>query len=223
MIELRRLDATTLTDLPGGCPGCTFWAGMPAAHLGAASEPTADSVAIKRDWVNRVTRNWGPPGWVAYLDGVQAGHVEYAPREFVAGLDRFPSGPVSPDALVLCTLSVTPESVAPGRLPEIQRRLIAATVKDTIGHRFHAVEAFAARGPRSPWQRAGHCQPAARALREGGFRIIAEHPTTPRLRLDTATVVTWRDRLDAASERLLGGLRRPIQPIPTPMTDAGDR
>ena len=36
-----------------------------------------------------------------------------------------------------------------------------------------------------------------------GFKTHRPHPTSPRMRMDLRTAVTWRDEVDAAIDRLV--------------------
>jgi hypothetical protein len=46
-----------------------------------------------------------------------------------------------------------------------------------------------------------------------GFKTQRAHSTTPRMRMDLRTTVTWRTEVEAALERLVGAVR-PVRPAP---------
>ena len=57
-----------------------------------------------------------------------------------------------------------------------------------------------------------------------GFKTQRAHATTPRMRMDLRTAVTWRDEVEAALERLLGAVRPAPKTTPTaPEVDASGR
>ena len=47
-----------------------------------------------------------------------------------------------------------------------------------------------------------------------GFKTHRAHPTTPRMRMDLRTALSWRDEVESALERLVGAMR------PAPKTRA---
>jgi hypothetical protein len=47
-----------------------------------------------------------------------------------------------------------------------------------------------------------------------GFKTQRPHPRSPRMRLELKSVVTWRDEVEAALERLVGAVRPSRAPRP---------
>ena len=47
-----------------------------------------------------------------------------------------------------------------------------------------------------------------------GFRTHRAHPTTPRMRMDLRSALSWKDEVEAAIERLVGVVR-PSPPRPS--------
>ena len=77
----------------------------------------------------------------------------------------------------------------------------------------HAVEAFGdTRGPGVAGAR--HCLMPVDFLTSVGFKTQRAHATTPRMRMDLRSALSWRDEVEAALERLLGAVR------PAPKTRA---
>ncbi len=76
-----------------------------------------------------------------------------------------------------------------------------------------AVEAFATHGTAGAW--GGGCAAPAGFLGHVGFRTHRPHPTTPRMRMDLRSAVTWKDEMEAALDRVLGAVRpRPVRGHP---------
>jgi hypothetical protein len=76
-----------------------------------------------------------------------------------------------------------------------------------------AVEAFGdTRGPGRLG--GGHCLVPVDFLTSVGFKTQRAHATTPRLRMDLRSALSWRDELEVALEKLLGAVR------PAPKTRA---
>ncbi|MGZ4436344.1 MAG: GNAT family N-acetyltransferase [Nocardioides sp.] len=224
----RRLDRLTLDnlgDLPVGCRACTFWELDPVRRERAVNAGVA--AAEKEAWVSQVLLEWGSCGRVAYVDGDPAGYVLYAPPAFLPGAQSFPTAPVSEDAVLLATAMVYPEYAGSG----LGRALMQAVVKDLVKRGgIRALEAFGDTrvrhgGRDDPGY--GGCVLPADYLLGVGFKTQRAHPRYPRMRLDLRSVLTWRDEVEQALERLLGAVRPARHPAPTPthraprITDGG--
>ena len=72
---------------------------------------------------------------------------------------------------------------------------------------FKAVEAFGSSG-----RTAQECVVPADFLLSVGFRTLRPHVTTPRMRMDLRSMLTWRAELEAAWDRLLSPVRHPASP-----------
>lgn len=189
----RRLVAITLDnlgDLPDGCRRCVSWERGPAAER--------EDEDAKEAWLSTVLLEWGSCGLLAYVDGVPAAHVLFAPPAYVPRSMSFPSSPVSPDAVLLMTSSVRPEHAGTG----LGRLLVQGVAKELRRRGFRAIEAFGTLGP-------GSCVLPARHLTAVGFKTVRPHPLYPRLRLELRTLVTIREDVEVALERLLKGAPSP--------------
>jgi len=188
-------------DLPDPCASCIFWELDPA--LAAASIARGDPALDKESWLSAALLEWGSVGQIAYVDGVPAGYVTYAPPYIVPRAAAFPTAPVSADAVILMTARVVPEFSGQG----LGRVLIQGAAKDVMRRGVRAIEAFGYRGaPDSP---KAACLIPADFLTAVGFKTVREHRTYPRLRLDLRTTLTWREDMEAAVERLLASVRAP--------------
>jgi GNAT superfamily N-acetyltransferase len=199
--EVFPLTLDRLDDLPEPCVSCVFWELNPALAAGsiAGGEPGLD----KESWLSSALLEWGSVGKVAYVDGVPAGYITYAPPYLVPRATAFPTAPIGADAVMLMTARVIPEFAGQG----LGRVLIQVAAKDVMRRGIRAVEAFGYLGdPDSP--RAA-CVIPAKFLTAVGFKTVRDHRTYPRLRLDLRTALTWRVDMEAAVERLLAAVRSP--------------
>jgi GNAT superfamily N-acetyltransferase len=207
--RIARLTLDNLDDLPSGCRTCAFWELDPVSgERAAAAGATADE---KEAWVSRVLLEWGSCGRVLYVDDEPAGYALYAPAAFVPRAAAFPTAPVSDDAVLLAALVVRPEHAGAG----LGRVLVQAVVKDVLGRGgIRAIEAFG--DLRQPGNGRPACVIPADFLLRVGFKTQRRHGRYPRLRMDMRSVLTWREEVEQALEKLIHAVRpRPV-PTPTP-------
>ena len=209
--RLARLTLDNLSDLPVACRSCTFWELDPVRRERVEQ---ADAGACEKEaWVSRVLLEWGSCGRVAYVDGDPAGFVLYAPPSFVPGADSFPTAPVSEDAVLMVTAMVYPEYAGAG----LGRVLVQAVAKDLLKRGgIRAIEAFgdiSSTRESSTREAAGGCVVPADFLLRVGFKTQRPHLRYPRMRLDLKSVLTWREEVENALEKLMGAVRpRPVRP-----------
>jgi|tagenome__1003787_1003787.scaffolds.fasta_scaffold20904456_2 GNAT superfamily N-acetyltransferase len=196
--KLARLTLDNLVDLPIACQSCVFWE-LDAVRRGRA-EASCDARSEKEAWLSRVLLEWGSCGRIAYVDGDPAGYVLYAPPSYLPGADVFPTAPVSEDAVLLATAWVYPEYSGAG----LGRVLMQSVVKDLLKRGdIRALEAFGDTRKRPP----GGCVLPADYLINLGFKTHRAHPRHPRMRMELKSVLTWREEVEAALERLVGAVR----------------
>jgi GNAT superfamily N-acetyltransferase len=201
--QVERLTLDNLPLLPGPCSTCTFWELDPVRRAQVRGHEAEEKAA----WLSGMLREWGSVGRVVRVDDTVVGHLLWAPAIHLPGSAGFATAPVSADAVLLATGYVEPEYRGQG----LGRVLVQAMAKDLVQRGgIRAVEAFGALRPRQ-----GECVLPADFLLAVGFRTHRSHPAYPRMRMDLATTVTWREELETALDRLLGvvgGKRRATTP-----------
>lgn len=210
----RRVVPLTLDLLdrldPAECPvrTCLTWALDPVRRSRLGPDDVAAHVEAKDAWVSEMLREWGSCGRVVLGDTEPAGVVVYAPTALVPGAGSVPTGPASPDAVLVTDVWVRPELRGRG----LGRLLVQGTARDLVARGgVRAVEAFGRAGPGAP----GCVAPVDFWLRTG-FRTHRAHPVVPRVRMDLRSTATWVDEVEAAIERLVGVVRPRTQPVPAP-------
>src|ERR1043166_713259 len=184
-----------LGDLPLKCRKCVFWELDPVSR--ARAEESGDLELEKESWVSSVLLEWGSCGKIAYVDGVPAGYVLYAPPLYVPRSVAFPTSPVSADAVLLMTAHIISEFSGGG----LGRMLIQGVAKGLTRRGVRAIEAFGD----LKWEQPG-CVLPAEYLLAVGFKTVRPHLRFPRLRLELKTAASWREDVEVALERLLGSM-----------------
>lgn len=193
--RLANITLDNLDDLPQRCRGCVFWELDPLSRqrTGDGGDPAAE----KESWVSATLLDWGSCGKILYVDDVPSGYALYAPPMYVPRSVAFPTSPVSADAVLLMSAYVTPGYDGGG----FGRMLIQGMAKDLTRRGVKAIEAFGDLDWTEP-----SCMLPAGYLLAVGFKTIRQHSRFPRLRLELKTAVSWREDVEVALERLLGGM-----------------
>jgi hypothetical protein len=223
-----RLEA--FDQLPKHARRCVFWEVDPATL--ADGDHLADPEFEKEAWLSMVMLEWGSCGQVAVAspaDGGEStclGYAFYAPPRTVPRAHRFPTAPVSADAVLLTSMRVEPGPAA----DDLPYDLVARVVDELVRRGVRALEAFGRTEAASELTgqsctddlrpvlevlgdcSAEQCVIDAEFLRGAGFVVVAPHAYFPRLRLELDKGLGWKAEVEAALERLLetAALQQPI-------------
>jgi hypothetical protein len=208
--RLVNLTLDTLEDLPQRCRTCVFWELDPVAAERACL--LGDPGLEKEAWVSQTLLEWGSCGKLAYVDGMPAGFVLYAPPSTVPRSMAFPTSPVSADAVLLMNAHVVQPFAGGG----LGRMLVQGAARDLTKRGIKAIEAFGDAKADDADEHAGCVAPADFFL-SVGFKTVRQHPRFPRLRLELRTALSWKSDVEYALEKLLGSmspeaLLRPVRP-----------
>ncbi|MEZ0493312.1 GNAT family N-acetyltransferase [Kineococcus sp. TBRC 1896] len=209
--RMAPLTLDTVADLPKPSRQCVFWELDEAAATRAAEAGYPDFE--KEAWISTVLLQWGPCGRLVHVDDQPVGFVMYAPPVYVPQQSRFPTSPVSGDAVLLTTGWIEPAHRGEG----LARMLLQGAAKDLTQRGVKAVEAFgggpaAVGGDGSAENAHDHgaaCVLPAHLLESVGFTVVRPHHRFPRLRLELKNALSWREDVEAALERILGTVRVP--------------
>lgn len=222
-ISSLRLDA--FEQLPKHARQCVFWEVDPDTVGG--EDHLTDPEFEKEAWLSMVMLEWGSCGQVASTVPTDddhdselpcLGYVLYAPPYAVPRAQRFPTAPVSADAVLLTSMAIEPGGSADG----LAHSLVAQVVSEMVRRGVRALEAFgrtaetaelsdpAAVDPTlAPAIEAlgdcafDQCMIDADFLQEVGFVVVSHHRYFPRLRLELDKGLGWKAEVEAALERLL--------------------
>ncbi len=202
--KTARLTLDHLAELADPVRSCLFW------ELGAVDRARLDEaerIAEKENWLSEVLREWGSCGRVVRLDGRTVGHIVYAPAARLPGAAALATAPASPDSVVAATAWIEPDMRGGG----LGRLLVQAVAADLVERGHTAIEAYGdTRG------RSNGCVLPAEFLGSVGFKTQRAHPTTPRMRMELRTALSWKDEVELALERVWGAVR-PTQKATRPI------
>ncbi|MER6688932.1 GNAT family N-acetyltransferase [Streptomyces minutiscleroticus] len=195
--RLVPLTLDNLPDIPKRCRACVFWELDPVSGEAAVKAGTPE--LEKEAWISAVLLEWGSCGRVVYVDDAPVGFVLYAPPAYVPRSTAFPTSPVSPDAVQLMTAFIMPGYQGQG----LGRVMVQTVAKDLLRRGFKAIEAFGDARYEEP-----ACVLPAEHLLAVGFKTVRPHPAYPRLRLELRTMLSWKEDVEMALDRLLGAVQK---------------
>lgn len=233
-----RLEA--FEQLPKHARRCVFWEVDPSTLGG--EDHLSDPEFEKEAWLSMVMLEWGSCGQIASSapagsradatddDASEAddkpclGYAFYDPPSVVPRARLFPSGPVSPDAVLLTSLGVEAAQARSGdnlRVGGLSQSLILAVVADLVRRGVRALEAFGRTeataefidSRRVPAElgpvvevlgdcSVDQCILDVDFLEQVGFVEVSKHRYFPRLRLELESGLGWKAGVEAALERL---------------------
>jgi hypothetical protein len=225
--RIRPLRLDEFEQLPKHARRCVFWEVDPQTLDG---KQLPDPEFEKEAWLSMVMLEWGSCGQVATPASAQGasdvagdlgthclGYVLYAPPRAVPRAQRFPTGPVSADAVLLTSMGVEA-----GQSAGLSGQLISHVVSELVRRGVRALEAFGRTDEVTelldPASVAPQLQPAIASLGDcsfdecmidanfllgAGFTTVAPHRYFPRLRLELDRGLGWKAEVEAALERLL--------------------
>lgn len=220
-----RLEA--FEQLPKHARQCVYWEVDPDTLGG--DDHLSDPEFEKEAWLSMVMLEWGSCGQLAVEcpddpdvpitengDEPCLGYVFYAPPRRVPRATRFPTGPVSADAVLLTCLGVDSD------VENLSSSLVTAVVADLVRRGVRALEAFgrtdavddladpadAPSDVRPVMETLGGCSIetcvlSSDLLLDAGFVVVSQHTYFPRLRLELEQGLGWKAGVEAALERLL--------------------
>jgi hypothetical protein len=223
-----RLEA--FEQLPKHARRCVFWEVDPAT-LGN-QDHLADPEFEKEAWLSMVMLEWGTCGQVAteipddrsHAEPPCLGYVLYAPPGAVPRAQKFPTGPVSADAVLLTSMGIEIGRAA----DDLPHNLVARVIDELVRRGVRALEAFGRTAAATQLQdpeavdsktrpvleslgdcSVDHCIIDAEFLKDVGFVVVSPHQYFPRLRLELEQGLGWKAEVEAALERLLASAQMP--------------
>jgi len=135
LFKIERLSGDNFRDIP--CGHCLYWQTFGPFN---EKELKPEMMHRKREWFNKAIREFGNCGFIAYLDGVPIGFIQYALTRFFPRVKDYASGPSSEDAVFLTCLYISDENSRGRGLGTLMLEKLIAELRK---RKFKAVETFA--------------------------------------------------------------------------------
>lgn len=143
-INIRAINHERAGLLEADAATSLFWE-LPPAEDGSAY-PSEDPRFDKQLWLQRVLYEWGICGYTAFVESgdsgcnpVAAATVFFAPPSYFPGAEQLPTGPVSPDAILISAVHVA----LPYMGLYLEHQLIDTVLTEAHRRGVKAIEAFA--------------------------------------------------------------------------------
>ena len=137
MLKIKSANENNFRDIPNPCRQRLYW---------QTSEPFDEKMLKpemaqkKREWFDKVAKEFGSCIKTAYFNDVSMGFIQYAPAKFFPRVKEYASGPPSEDAVFIACLYITnKEARGKGLGTSMLENLIVALKE----RGFKAVETFA--------------------------------------------------------------------------------
>lgn len=228
-VSITPLELDGFDRLPLHTRRCVFWEVDPAAvndtldDLFTTSLGGFESEFDKEAWVSGLLLEWGTCCQTAIESstGRVVGSAFYAPPVRVPRAKRFPTAPVSSDAILLTKITTEPGFSDAGHL------LLDAVVADAIGRGVRAIEAFGYTAGEAELAKdlvtlllgggvAGNvcddCLMPTEFLQDAGFVVVADDQYLPRLRLTLDEGLGWKSQVEQALGKLIIAEDAVLQP-----------
>lgn len=219
-MTIMPLELEGFDRLPLHMRRCVFWEVDPDGSSDVLDEAFAGSLGgfesefDKEAWVSGVMLEWGSCCQLAIEQSTQrvVGTAFYAPPNRVPRRKRFPTGPVTADAVLLTKITVEPgfDDAAP--------LLLDAVIADVIRRGVRAIEAFGRTatgdqladdlvslllGGGVAGNVCADCILPTDFLLDSGFEMVAADQYLPRLRLDLDRDLGWKQQVEHALAKLV--------------------
>lgn len=143
-ISIRAITPQCSADIEASASASTFWE-FPAGY-GNGHQSCDDPSFDKQIWLQKVLMEWGICGYTAFVGTGDAGTrqvpaatVFFAPARYMQGIEKLPTAPISPDAILLSTVHVA----LPYMGLYLEHQLIDTVITEAHRRGIKAIESFA--------------------------------------------------------------------------------
>ena len=143
-VNIHAVTPSTMRSVEPGASSDMFW--QRETEPPHPQPSRADEIFDKQVWMQNTHSTWGICGYTAFVDNgdvdsnpVPAATVFFAPISYMPGARKLPTGPVSPDAILLSTVHVSDAYMG----LYLEHQLIDTVLNEATRRGVKAVEAFA--------------------------------------------------------------------------------
>ena len=135
--KIESVNKNNFGDIPNPCRQCLYW---------QTSEPFDEKklkpeiAQKKREWFNKVAKEFGSCIKIVYFNNVPIGLIQYAPAKFFPRVKEYAAGPPSEDAVFIACLYITNKEV---RGKGLGTKMLENFLVEIKERGFKAVETFA--------------------------------------------------------------------------------
>ncbi len=172
MFKIEDVTNNNFEEIPVPCRYCLYWQTSNAFNM-ETLKPEIESK--KRDWFEKVVKEFGNSMRIVYFSNVPMGFIQYATPRFLSRTNTYISGPPSEDAVFLaCLYIVNKEARGKG----FGTRMLQSVIAEVKERGFKAIETFARKD--SPNNPSG----PLKLYLKNGFKIKKEKDDYPLVRLE---------------------------------------
>jgi len=137
LLKIEKVHEDNFKNIPSPCGYCLYW-----QTNGPFDEKTLkpEMELRKREWFNKVIREFGNCGFVAYLSSVPIGFIQYSPAKFFPRVKEYASGLPSEDSVFLACFYIADKKERGKGLGTV---MLENLIVELRGRGFKAVETFA--------------------------------------------------------------------------------
>jgi GNAT superfamily N-acetyltransferase len=137
LFKIESVDENSFQNIPNPCKYCLYW--QTDGEFGEQTL-TPEMETKKREWFNKVAKEFGNCMKIAYVNDVPIGFILYAPAKFFPRLKEYASGPPSEDAVFIACLYIANRKE---RGKGLGTRMLENLIAELKERGFKAVETFA--------------------------------------------------------------------------------
>ena len=172
MFKIEDVTSSNFKEIPIPCKYCLYWQ---TSNSFNAETLKPEMESKKREWLEKMVKDFGNCMKIVYLSNVPIGFIQYAPPKFFPRTNTYVSGPPSQDAVFLACLYIANKEA---RGKGFGTRMLENLIAELKEKGFKAVETFArkdsANNPSGP----------LKLYLKKGFKIEREKDDYPLVRLE---------------------------------------
>jgi len=137
LFKIENVNENNFQNIPNPCRYCLYW-----QTNGEFSEQMLkpEMEKEKREWFNKVAKEFGNCIKIAYFNDVPIGFIQYAPAKFFPCIKEYTAGPPSEDAVFIACLYITNRKE---RGKGLGMRMLENLIVELKEKGFKAIETFA--------------------------------------------------------------------------------